>query len=490
MRLEICCENRLGITQDILEILVRHQIDLQGIEVHAEKIYLHFPSIEFAEFQHLMPEIRLINGVKDVKTIQFMPFERQHYEYEIALKSELSALVSVDEKGKIIHLNQAAINLFNAQDETELGNVSGWVKGVNIQRWLDGKSREKLLQVGEVEQQTVQLELFPIWLPGEQKTDTFSGAVIRFKLSQAPYPQANQQAFILNKAVQQASSSKKLIRDLKKLARTELPLVLEGEAGTGKHYFASLCHYLSAHSTQSVQTIECIGLDILKMAESLSAFTQNNRLGSIIFRHVDQLCAEGQSYLLEQLKQSKIPCRLIFTSQKSLMFLINEGSFDENLYQTINKQHLAVPPLREREADLPMLAEFLIRKACSQFEKAPLKLSKSALEAVKQHTWLGNVSQLEQVLTQAVQISNQDAIEVADLQLIDNDEQAYNLQTDLNGSLDEAVKRFENALLRQLYPHYPSTRQLAQKLGLSHTAIANKLRDYGINKHTVKVIKN
>ena len=55
------------------------------------------------------------------------------------------------------------------------------------------------------------------------------------------------------------------------------------------------------------------------------------------------------------------------------------------------------------------------------------------------------------------------------------------------GTLEQEVKRFEMNLLRSLYPSYPSTRQLAKKLGLSHTAIANKLREYGINKNDVKI---
>ena len=61
------------------------------------------------------------------------------------------------------------------------------------------------------------------------------------------------------------------------------------------------------------------------------------------------------------------------------------------------------------------------------------------------------------------------------------------LEQEFEGTLDAAVKNFEADLLRKLYPAYPSTRQLAKKLGLSHTAVANKLRDYGINRKTVKV---
>ncbi len=61
------------------------------------------------------------------------------------------------------------------------------------------------------------------------------------------------------------------------------------------------------------------------------------------------------------------------------------------------------------------------------------------------------------------------------------------LEQDFDGTLDEAVKRFEASLLRKLFPAYPSSRQLAKKLGLSHTAVANKLREYGINRKSVKI---
>ena len=78
MRLEIICQDRLGIAQDVLDILVNYEIDLRGIEIDiAGKIFLNFPNIEFKDFQHLMPEIRRIEGIEDVKTTPFMPMERE-----------------------------------------------------------------------------------------------------------------------------------------------------------------------------------------------------------------------------------------------------------------------------------------------------------------------------------------------------------------------------------------------------------------------------
>ena len=78
MRLFIGCEERLGICAEILDILVKHSIDLRGIEIETPGgIFLNFPTVEFAEFQHLMPEIRLIRGVFDVSLVPYMPLERE-----------------------------------------------------------------------------------------------------------------------------------------------------------------------------------------------------------------------------------------------------------------------------------------------------------------------------------------------------------------------------------------------------------------------------
>ena len=88
MRLEISCQDRLGITQDVLDILVSHEVDLRGIEINEMgKIYLNFPNMDFEEFQHLMPKIRKIEGIDDVKTIPFMPLEREQNQLRALLQT-------------------------------------------------------------------------------------------------------------------------------------------------------------------------------------------------------------------------------------------------------------------------------------------------------------------------------------------------------------------------------------------------------------------
>jgi transcriptional regulator of aroF, aroG, tyrA and aromatic amino acid transport len=97
------------------------------------------------------------------------------------------------------------------------------------------------------------------------------------------------------------------------------------------------------------------------------------------------------------------------------------------------------------------------------------------------------VRQLENSLYRAISLFDEGDLTVDHLQLpIFTNDLGY-LESDFEGTLEQAVKRFESTLLRKLYPAYPSSRQLAKRLGLSHTAIANKLREYGINRKTIKV---
>lgn len=115
------------------------------------------------------------------------------------------------------------------------------------------------------------------------------------------------------------------------------------------------------------------------------------------------------------------------------------------------------------------------------------ELSEECLTFLQDYPWPGNVRQLENAIYRAVSLLEDSELRVEHLQLPTFTHDLGYLESDFEGSLDQAVKRFEATLLRKLYPAYPSSRQLAKRLGLSHTAVANKLRDYGINRKTVKV---
>ncbi|WP_367889481.1 ACT domain-containing protein, partial [Vibrio cholerae] len=100
MRLEVLCEDRLGLTRELLDILASKSIDLRGIEIDVIGIiYLNCPDIDFETFSELMAEIRRIPGVKDVRKIQFMPIERHNTELISLLNNLPDAVLAINLKG-------------------------------------------------------------------------------------------------------------------------------------------------------------------------------------------------------------------------------------------------------------------------------------------------------------------------------------------------------------------------------------------------------
>ena len=183
----------------------------------------------------------------------------------------------------------------------------------------------------------------------------------------------------------------------------------------------------------------------------------------------------------------KVNVRIVAATQKDLPAMVQEGVFREDLYYRINVLTLEIAPLRDRKADVGPLAEHFIQKYAQQNGHAIPVLSQECLSFLQEYPWPGNVRQLENAIYRAVSLLDDSELRVEHLQLPTFTHDLGYLESDFEGSLDQAVKRFEATLLRKLYPAYPSSRQLAKRLGLSHTAVANKLRDYGINRKTVKV---
>ena len=134
-----------------------------------------------------------------------------------------------------------------------------------------------------------------------------------------------------------------------------------------------------------------------------------------------------------------------------------------------------------------MSADSMIKQQANKMGRRPPKLSKSCVDFMMSYPWPGNARQMENVLLRAITVLEGRELNKEHLQLPSCASTVSYIDEDFEGTLDEEVKRFEKELLRKLYPSYPSTRQLAKKLGLSHTAIANKLREYGINRKTVKI---
>ncbi|MGF1894626.1 PAS domain-containing protein, partial [Vibrio campbellii] len=150
MRLEVLCEDRLGLTRELLNILAARNLDLRGIEIDITGIiYLNCPDIDFDTFSELMAEIRRISGVKDVRKIQFMPMERHNTELISLLNNLPEPVVAIDLRGYVDMANQAALSLFNLEEQEVISHqISQLLPSFNFTKWAEGnitRQRENIV---------------------------------------------------------------------------------------------------------------------------------------------------------------------------------------------------------------------------------------------------------------------------------------------------------------------------------------------------------
>lgn len=521
MRLQIACQDRMGLAKEVLNILVGYDIDLKGIEFDqtAQCLYVAFPQIEFESFQQVMAAIRRVEGVTDVKTTKFLPFEREHNELVTLLRILPDGIISLDNRGNVVTANQSSLVDLGRCEEEVIGQpIQSLLKGFNFTKWLDGK--EVLAQSLKLSANNEEFisDLLPINITDEEGNVQLVGAVVNLKshtrLGQQinAFRDDNNQSF--HNILANSTAMRRVIREAKKMAQLEAPIFIQGETGTGKELIAKACHDASERSEFPFLALSCASLPDNVAESELFGYGANAypgvgeegkrgifeqaEGGTVFLDEVGEMSNELQTKLLRFLQDGtfrrvadenevKVDVRVICSTQKDLASMVQEGTFREDLYYRLNVLSLFIPPLRERKPDILPLAQHFVQRFSNELGKPSVTISKACGEYMQNYPWPGNTRQLVNAIYRAISLLDSDIIEKEALELPTYTNEFGYLEQEFEGSLDQAVKRFEAGLLRKLYPAYPSSRQLAKKLGLSHTAIANKLREYGINKKSIKV---
>jgi len=291
-------------------------------------------------------------------------------------------------------------------------------------------------------------------------------------------------------------------------------VLITGESGTGKELAAKAIHMASPRANQNLVAINCTALpEHLLEAElfghvkgaftgavnaRVGRFEQAHR-GTLFLDEIGDMPIELQAKLLRVLQDRefqrlgsseniKVDVRVIAACNVSLLERVRQGRFREDLFYRLNVVPLQLPPLRERDGDVPLLVYHFIKKVCHQ-EDIPLRrLAPETLDSLKACSWPGNVRQLENTVEMAIALSgDRDILYPRDLgmaetvapKVVSIDFRSPSAQLPQAVNFDTAVSQFQLTMLQQALSQTGGNKTAAAELlGMKRTTLIMKLRSF------------
>jgi two-component system response regulator AtoC len=292
-----------------------------------------------------------------------------------------------------------------------------------------------------------------------------------------------------------------------KVADRNVTVLIQGESGTGKELVARAIHRNSRRWNQPFVKINCATIpeNLLEselfghergaftgaVGRKLGKFELAHR-GTVLLDEIGELSPATQAKLLRFLQEKefervggtetiRVDVRVLAATNRNLQRMVEEGTFREDLFFRLNVVTIALPPLRERKEDIPLLVEYFLKKYTREFNKEVRGFSAEAMELLQRYDWPGNVRELENLVERAVVMADGPVVLPGDL--------PYNLQRARREegavaprmTLKEIVADVEReVILRALREHDWNRTATAAALGLNRRSLYAKMKEYGL----------
>lgn len=285
---------------------------------------------------------------------------------------------------------------------------------------------------------------------------------------------------------------------VRKVAKTDVNVLITGENGTGKELIARELHRLSSRKNEVF-----IGVDMGSISETLfeselfghtkGAFTDAKEdragkfeaanKGSLFLDEIGNLSLQTQAKLLSAIQNRTIvrvgsnkvipvDIRLICATNCNLGQMVADGIFREDLLYRINTIYIEVPPLRERDNDILVLADFYLKKFASKYNKPALRINNAAEDKLLTYKWPGNVRELQHTIERAVILSEGNVLKPTDFLLSKNSDSLLDTSPE---TLDEMERVMINKALDAHNGNYSAA---ANQLGISRQTLYNKIKKF------------
>ena len=307
-----------------------------------------------------------------------------------------------------------------------------------------------------------------------------------------------------------------LQRKLRVVAQANVPVLITGENGTGKEIMASMIHQHSFLSEGPFVKVSCPAIPGPLLESELFGYergafsgaygTKPGRVemahgGSLFFDEIGemeigiqakllQLLQDGQFCRIGAQEDKKVEVRVICATNRDLEAEVAAGRFRQDLFYRINVMHIAVPALRNRAQDIPILTEYFLELCAQKFSVRPKSISADLMEMLQHYSWPGNIRQLENLMKRYAILGNEEAIMS---ELVSNGGNCFDPVVPSDGKISlkkvtrDAVRELERRIiLKVLQTHNWNRKKAAKSMSISYRALLYKIQETGIVSSHVK----
>jgi PAS domain S-box-containing protein len=301
---------------------------------------------------------------------------------------------------------------------------------------------------------------------------------------------------------------RQVLRQVDKVAPSDATVLILGETGTGKELIARALHQRSNRGARAFVRVNCAAIPQSLIASELfghekGAFTgalqrrvgrfESADGGTLFLDEIGDLPMETQIALLRVLQEREfervgsnhpisVDVRLIAATNRDLAAAVADGTFRQDLFYRLNVVPIAVPPLRERAADIPLLVEYFVGRYAKAAGKTIRHICRQTLARLTAYKWPGNIRELQNVVERAVILSETDTFFVDESWLILDSPESRQPREGISTLSDREVELIE-AALAECHGRISGPSGAAAKLGIPRQTLESKIRRFGINKY-------
>ena len=303
-----------------------------------------------------------------------------------------------------------------------------------------------------------------------------------------------------------SAAIQKIIENVRQVAPTRATISITGESGTGKELIAQAIHQFSGRTGRFVP-VHCAALPETLLESELfghekGAFTGANEQrkgrfeladgGTLFLDEIGEIPLATQVKLLRVLETRsferiggmetlQVDTRVVTATNRDLSAMVAEGTFREDLFYRLDVVSIHIPPLRERQEDIPPLVNHFLTYFANENGRPPMTISESAMSALCSYSWPGNIRELKNCVERMVVLTRGQAIELDNVPINIREKITPGITKTIFGSSSCDLERNEKLLIARALEECKGNRtKAADKLGISRRTLHRKLATYGI----------